>query len=122
MMTQIKLLLGLLILVAIALGITLYVSGDELTPEPPQRTDQPNEEAPVEIASDDPAPRTDMVGEERTAVDDLLTDGRDWAQGVQGRVVDEFGTAVPNATVFLMNGFGLGELSDKLRTWERDRV
>ena len=122
MTTQIKLLLGLLILVAIALGITLYVSGDELTPEPPQRTDQPNEEAPVEIASDDPAPRTDMVGEERTAVDDRLTDGRDWAQGVQGRVVDEFGTAVPNATVFLMNGFGLGELSDKLRTWERDRV
>ena len=122
MTTQIKLLLSLLILVALALGLTLYFSGGEVTPEPPQRTDTPTDKGADELTSGDIDPVREEMVDPRQVFNPELGSGVNLDQGVRGRVVDEFGTAVPNATVFLMNGFGLGELSDKLRSWETERV
>ena len=117
MTTQIKILLALLLAAAITLVVTLYSADQDDTLAAERLSD-----SDVQNSSDN-GPVGDLVGtakdKDKSATRDLepvrvradsTTSGADYAQGVQGFLIDENDQPVADARLFLMPGMGFDGL------------
>ena len=111
MTTQIKVLLALILATAVALGVTLY-DGDDTdlldTKQPEvQQVIQPPEPVPV-LKGQDVERQPNEIPKQPVRMEAAPdpASGAEYEQGVLGTVVDQFGTPVQGAKVYLMPGLG----------------
>jgi hypothetical protein len=110
-MNATKIVILLLVLAVIGGGVYLVTSGGGPRFGPPQPVEEPTPEpqmgtppTPDAVAVNTP-PTTDP-GVGRTEVTHVTPSGREYAQGVRGRVVDMNNVPVPAVDVYLMEGHG----------------